>query len=121
MQNRTEHHKKALLEALEKSLGIVTVACKQIGVGRTTFYEYYNNDPEFKKEVDGLKDVALDFAESKLHSRIKDGSDTAIIFYLKCQGKHRGYIEKQEIDTNVNLIGAIIDWSESNTSYGETD
>ena len=32
--NKTEHHKKALLEALEKSLGVVTTACKIAGVGR---------------------------------------------------------------------------------------
>lgn len=113
MQNRVEHQKKALLEALEKSLGVVTVACKQVGIGRTTYYEYYNNDTDFKKQVDGLKDVALDFAESQLHKKIKDGSDTAIIFFLKCQGKARGYIEKTqtEIDvseTTVKVIRTII-------------
>ena len=42
--NKTEHHKKVLLEALEKSLGIVTVACRNAGVGRTTYYEWYNED-----------------------------------------------------------------------------
>ena len=38
--NKTEHHKKAILEALEKSLGVVTTACKKVGIGRTTFYEW---------------------------------------------------------------------------------
>jgi len=96
--NKTEHTKKALLEALEKSLGVVTTACKKVGVGRTTYYEWYNTDKEFKESVDDLKNVALDFAESQLHKQIQDNSTAATIFFLKTQGKKRGYIEKQEID-----------------------
>ena len=45
-----------------------------------------------------LKNIALDFAESQLHSQIKDGSTSATIFYLKTKGKKRGYVEKQELD-----------------------
>ena len=98
MPNKVEHTKKALLEALEKSLGVVTTACKKAGIGRTTFYEYYKTDPDFKTAVDELQDVALDFAESQLHKQIGDGNSTATIFFLKTKGKHRGYIERQEIE-----------------------
>ena len=79
--NKSEHIKKGLIEALEKSLGIVTTACKQVGIGRTTFYNYYNEDKEFKASVDD----------------ISDGSTAATIFYLKTKGKKRGYVERQEI------------------------
>jgi len=96
--NKTEHSKKALLEALEKSLGIVTTACKIVGVGRTTYYEWYNGDKEFRSAVDELKNVALDFAESQLHKQISDNSTAATIFYLKTKGKKRGYVERQEIE-----------------------
>ena len=87
--NKTEHSKKALLDALEKSLGIVTTACKQVGIGRTTFYEYYK-EPEFKKQVDSVQDIALDFAESQLHQQIQAGNTAATIFLLKTKGKGRG-------------------------------
>lgn len=97
MANKTAHNKKALLEALEQSLGVVTSACKKVGIGRTTYYEYYRNDPEFKAAVDELSNVALDFAESQLHKQIKDGSPAATIFYLKTKGKNRGYVERQEL------------------------
>ena len=102
---------KAVIEALEKSLGVVTTACKQVGIGRTQFYEWLK-DPEFKAEVDAIQDIALDFAESQLHQQIKGGNTAATIFYLKTKGKRRGYVERQEItgaeglpnDIRINII-----------------
>jgi hypothetical protein len=96
--DKTEQHKRAMLDALEKSLGVVTAACKAVGIGRTTHYLWMQEDAEYKAAVDGLSDVALDFAESQLHKQIKDGSSTATIFFLKTKGKKRGYIERQEVE-----------------------
>jgi hypothetical protein len=98
--DRTEQHKKAMLDALEKSLGVVTAACKSVGVGRTTHYLWMDTDPEYKAAVEELSDVAIDFAESQLHKQIKDGNSTATIFFLKTKGKKRGYIERQEVDVS---------------------
>ena len=96
--DKTGHIKKdAMIQALEKSLGVVTTACKQVGIGRATFYEWLEKDPKFAKEVAEIQNVALDFAESQLHKQIGDGSTSATIFYLKTKGKKRGYIERQEI------------------------
>ena len=88
--------KKAMVQALEKSLGIVTAACKVVGISRQTHYNWLE-DPEYKKAVSEIGDVALDFAESHLHKLIKDGNPAATIFYLKTKGKERGYVERQEI------------------------
>ena len=49
--NKTEQHKKAILEALESSLGVVTSACKKVGIGRTIFYEWLKTDEDFSKAV----------------------------------------------------------------------
>jgi hypothetical protein len=89
--------KKSMLEALEKALGIVTQACKMVGIHRSTHYDWLNSDEEYKQAVQDLGDVALDFAESKLHKLIDSGNPAATIFYLKTKGKHRGYVERQEI------------------------
>ena len=99
--NKIQHNKKKLIQALEKSLGIVSSACKIVEINRSTFYKYYNEDKEFKKEVDSINDVALDFAESKLLENIKDKKETSIIFYLKTKGKKRGYIESIKHDVDV--------------------
>ena len=93
----TDILKKQIVEALEKSLGVVTTAVKNVGIHRSTFYEWYNTDEAFKKEVDSISDIAIDFAESQLHKQIQDGNSTSTIFYLKTKGKRRGYVERTEI------------------------
>jgi hypothetical protein len=96
----TDNNKTALIDAMQKSMGVVTEACKVANISRTSFYLYYNNDPVFQKACDECEHIALDFAESQLYKQIKDGSTTATIFYLKTKGKHRGYIERQQIEIN---------------------
>lgn len=111
---KTDIHKTAMLEALEKSLGVVTSACKTVGIARQTHYEWYKEDAEYRLKVDALADVAIDFAESQLHKQIKDGNSTATIFFLKTKGKSRGYVERQEIhNTGENLFNIQILGEES--------
>lgn len=89
--------KKAMIEALESSLGIVTTACKAVGINRQTHYNWLANDPAYSSAVADVQEIALDFAESKLHNRIASEDTTATIFYLKTKGKKRGYIERTEL------------------------
>lgn len=92
--------KRAMLEALEKSLGVVTTAAKSVGIDRSTHYKWMESDTDYKAAVESLADVALDFAESQLHKQIQNGEVSSTIFYLKTKGKKRGYVEKQEMDLN---------------------
>ena len=103
-----------MLQALENSLGVVTVACKQSDTPRSTYYKWLKEDEQFAKDVKEIENIALDFAESQLHTQMKDGSTSATIFYLKTKGKKRGYIERSELDLtsgdepikiNVNING----------------
>lgn len=89
--------KKTMIAALEKSMGIVHVAVEEAGINRCTHYRWLANDPKYKASVTELEDVALDFAESKLHALIKAGNVQAIIFFLKTKGKKRGYVERSEL------------------------
>lgn len=104
--------KKAMIEALEKSLGVVTTAAKAVGIDRSTHYGWYNNDPEYRAAVDSISDIALDFAESQLHKQIKGGEVSSTIFYLKTKGKKRGYVEKTEVEHSGELG---ITWLEEKT------
>jgi len=90
--------KKVLLEALEKSLGVVSAACKKTNIGRSTHYRWMKEDYEYAQSVRDLENHAIDFAESHLHKLIQEGSPAATIFYLKTKGKSRGYVERQEVE-----------------------
>ena len=96
--NKSRHIKKeTLLKALEKSLGVVTVACRKSEKPRSTYYKWLNEDEVFAKDVKEIENVALDFAESQLHKQIKEGNTSGTIFYLKTKGQKRGYIERTEV------------------------
>lgn len=112
---KTDTTKKAMLQALEKSLGVVTTACKNVGISRETHYKWLREDDSYKESVDDLVNVALDFAETQLHKQISKGNPTSTIFYLKTKGKNRGYIERQEIqhDGGEGLRIEIIDGNAS--------
>ena len=96
--DKTNSKKEAMIKALEKTLGIVTTACSKASVSRSQHYHWMNNDPEYKRSVTELENIALDFAESHLHDLIKNGSPAATIFFLKTKGKRRGYIETTSIE-----------------------
>ena len=102
--NKFGHSKKeSFRSAIEKSLGIVTTACKIVGCARSTFYKYYKDDQDFKASVDELENLTLDFVESKLHKQIENDNTTATIFYLKTKGKKRGYIERKEVEMTAEV------------------
>jgi hypothetical protein len=98
MNKQNSTLKKAMLEALEKSLGVVTTAAKLAGIDRGSHYNWFNEDLKYRNAVNELENLTLDYAESQLHKQIKNGNTSATIFFLKTKGKKRGYIERQEIE-----------------------
>jgi hypothetical protein len=95
--------KKAMIEALVVSMGNITASAKRVGIHRLTHYDWLNKDPEYKKEYESIDDMECDFYRNALHKLVQEGNVTAVIFGLKTKGKHRGYIEKQEIQHTGDL------------------
>ena len=91
--------KGAFLKALGANHGNISVACKASNVGRSTIYDWKKKDAEFEQSMSDIKEGLIDLAESKLLEKIRAGHLTAVIFFLKTQGKARGYIESQHIET----------------------
>lgn len=102
-KHQPEVWKEKLLVALEKSLGIVTSACKEVGISKDRFYSYYREDPKFKESVDAINDYQLDFVESQLFKKIKEGSEKSIHFYMRYKARSRGYKESIDIDANIRV------------------
>jgi hypothetical protein len=101
--NKSLQYKKELIQAMENCHGIVSDACLSVGVSRVTYYDYYKKDKEFKTTIDEIENTVLDYVEGKLFKLIDKGDVASTLFYLKTKGKGRGYIEKSEIDHNVNV------------------
>ena len=103
MNKQNSTLKRAMIEALEKSLGIVTTACKSVGIDRGSHYNWMKDDEQYKAEVESIEDIAIDFAERQLHKQIKDGIPTSTIFYLKTKAKKRGYVERTEVHQETTI------------------
>lgn len=107
------------LEAYEKSLGVLKTACEASGMCRKTIWEWRKKYPEFDEACHECEETAIDFVESRMFKTIdKGGEGSAIltIFYLKTKGKHRGYVEKQEIDMNAEIKGVTVNVTNQETA-----
>lgn len=95
--------KAAMLKALHDSLGLVTQAAQKVGINRRTHYLWTAEDPAYATAVYDLNNVTLDFVEACHFNQIREGNSSNIIFHLKCRGKDRGYIERQQIESTVKF------------------
>jgi len=88
---------KKVREAIVKHRGNVTLVAKSFDVSRTTVYTLFEKHPELKVCLQDEREKMIDNVESALYNQALDGNTTAMIFFLKTQGKGRGYIERSEL------------------------
>lgn len=88
-------------QALIEAEGDVAAACRAIGCGRVTIYEYRDKFPEVKAAYDEWRPVMVETAKSNIIAILKDRDHPkhydASVFVLKAQGKADGWTERQEI------------------------
>jgi len=99
-----DNFKEKMIQALELNLGNVTASCKAMNISRDTHYRWMKEDKEYRKAVKDMENAALDFAESSLLKQIAKGNPLATIFFLKCKGKKRGYIEQNNLEIRGNML-----------------
>ncbi len=102
IQDRTAQNRQLMLEQLKKT-PVVQICCEKLGVSRSTYYRWREEDPEFTKQADLAlaEGVALvnDMAESQLLSAIRDRNISAIFYWLN--HRHSAYSNKLEITAKV--------------------
>jgi len=108
--NKSDTLRKKLISELEKNRGLISISCKKVGINRSTYYDWYNKYPDFKKAADEVIELTIDNVESKLHENIDDGCKDSIKFYLSTKAKSRGYIQRQEISHDVDTKSKLIEW-----------
>lgn len=102
--DKINNRKKIYLEVLEKHLGIVSAASEATGICRGTYYKWCKEDADFKAKADDIQNIVIDFVEAHLYKKIQLERDvTAMIFFLKCKGKKRGWNERIEVSGKVDV------------------
>ena len=84
------YKKSELIEALKESNGFWSGAAKILGCDVRTIANYIKRFPELKDVIKEQKHRRDDNAEVLIQRRIREGSDTMLIFYAKTQMRDRG-------------------------------
>ena len=92
-QHRTTKAKELFLSLFYKKFCNIHQTCEAVNTSRRTYYDWMEQDEEFKKAITDIQEGLIDFSESQLLGLIQGKHPTAIIFHLKTKGKKRGYIE----------------------------
>lgn len=83
--------KQLFLEALSKSICIVSGAVRATGFSRETHFKWMREDPDYKEKVRDIEEEAKDFVESQLMKNIKNGDGPRITYFLDNKAQDRGY------------------------------
>ena len=94
--------KRRMIEVLNNELGIVTSACKIVGINPCTHYEWLKTDNEYKEAVEALEIRKEDIIEKAFLSLVIDKNPQAVIHAVKTKLKHRGYGENPITINNTN-------------------
>jgi transposase-like protein len=92
------YKKTDLFKAIENSGGNISLIARRLGCLRSTVYKYLDRYPDLGIQIEQEREAMLDMAENELLRQIKDGNTTAVIFYLKTQGRSRGYDERMRVE-----------------------
>lgn len=106
--------KKKVKQAIEGSLGSVTIIADRCRVARGSIYGFFDKHPEFKDMAEKERDIILDKAENNLHNLVNKGDWKATEFLLKTQGAKRGYAPIQILD---NRHSSTIDADDFSKAY----
>lgn len=101
-QYKKEFTFEILRDAIIKHRGNLTDTAKSLKITRKTLYNRMEEFPDLVEVVIEARDIAVDEAEGWLRKKMQKGDTTAIIFFLKTQGKWRGYVERSD-NLNINL------------------
>jgi len=78
---------KLFLQAYKEAKFNVSEACRQVNIGRRTFYRWKNEDPDFREDLEIAKSELRDWLKDKLLQLVDDGNLIATIFANKTIGQ----------------------------------
>lgn len=82
---------------VEKYNGNVAAIARALGVNRSTVWARVQESAHLQTALESARETMLDNAESVLYKAVLDGETAELLFFLKTQGKSRGYTERMEV------------------------
>jgi len=105
VQERIVKDKAAVLEQFRK-MPILQVALERAGISRSTYYNWRDEDKEFKKAADEAiaegEALITDMSESQLISLVRDKHFPAVQLWLRHH--HPKYAPKLELEGTITTI-----------------
>lgn len=86
-----------VLPLVESNKGNIAAIARHLGCNRSTIWNRCNESPTLMQALTDAREGMLDNAESMLYKKVLEGSTIELLFFLKTQGRSRGYIERQEL------------------------
>ena len=100
---------EAVTAAIRDMNGNISAVARRLGVCRQTVYSYIERHPSVKDVLVESRETMIDNAESALYRAVLNGEAWAVCFFLKTQGKSRGYVERQEV-TGADGGAIVMQW-----------
>lgn len=104
------------IDALTRTRGMVTAAAKVLNCDRQTIYNAIEKFPEVKECLATAREHSLDLAELSLMSAVGKGEAWAVCFYLKTQGRKRGYVERVDVGADASTLEQLVLAAQGQTS-----
>jgi len=95
--------KSVIRNQITRYRGNLSTVARSVGRSRSWLYLYLEKHPDLWDTVNEARETMLDNAESMLYTKVLAGSTPELLFFLKTQGKRRGYVEKQQVEHSGGL------------------
>lgn len=100
------------IDAIENSGGIISTIAVRVGCDWDTAKKHIENTPAIKQAYANETERVTDLAEANLIGAIQGKEAWAIKYYLSTKGKHRGYVERQEVTGADGGPVVVVNWDE---------
>jgi len=106
---------KTIKAAIIKHRGILSSAAAELGISRTQVHRRINSNQTLKDATVEARATLIDDAESALVKAIEAQEAWAVSLTLKTIGKHRGYVERQEVEMDGNITVNVVKFGDNNS------
>jgi len=100
------------INAYFDTLGHIGKSCAAAGISRQTYYDWCNNNPDFKEQLDQHVEHFNDNIIQVMKAKAHKGDNDMIKFWAKNKMKHRGFVDNQDATTNVTAINITFEKAE---------